>query len=85
MNTLDAFIVILRNSDVPVGVNRIGSNPLEHGFGKARLRCREIHTMKNFMSGLAAESLKLHGENPLQLVAVARRRTFVGVDCEPRT
>jgi hypothetical protein len=65
LNTLYAFIVILRNSDVPVRVNHIGSNPLEHGFGKARLHCREIHMMKNFMSGLAAEFLKLHGENGL--------------------
>jgi hypothetical protein len=41
--------------------------------------------MKNFMSGLASEFLKLHGENALQLVAVARQRMSVGVDCEPRT
>jgi hypothetical protein len=37
LNTLHALIVILRNSDVPVRLNRIGSNPLEHAFGKARL------------------------------------------------
>jgi hypothetical protein len=85
LNTLYSPIVIMQNSDIPVRLNRIGSNPLEHAFGKARLRCRGIHTMKNFMLGPAAEFLKLHGENALQLVAVARRRTSVGVDCEPRT
>jgi hypothetical protein len=46
LNRLHALIVILRNSDVPVRQNRIGSNPLEHPFGKARLRCRHIHRMK---------------------------------------
>jgi hypothetical protein len=84
LNILYALIVILRNSDVPVHLNRIGSNPLDHTFTKARLRCREIYTMKNFMSGLAAEFLKLHGENALPFIVVTRRRTSVGVDCEPR-
>jgi hypothetical protein len=41
--------------------------------------------MKNFMSGLVDEFLKLYGENDLQLVAVARWEKPVGVDCEPRT
>jgi hypothetical protein len=41
--------------------------------------------MKTFMSELAAELLKLHGENTLQPVAAAGRRTSVGMDCEPRT
>jgi hypothetical protein len=41
--------------------------------------------MKKFMSGLAVEFLKLHRENALQLVPVARRRTSDGVDCEPWT
>jgi hypothetical protein len=77
--------MILRNSDVPVHLNRIGSNPLEHTFGKTPVRCPDVHTMENFMSGLAAEFLKLHEENALQFVAVARRRTSVGVDCKPQT
>jgi hypothetical protein len=81
LDRLYALIVLLQDSDVPVRLNRIGSSRLEHAFGKARLRCRDIHTLKNFMFGLAAELLKLHGENALQLVAVARRRTSVGVDC----
>jgi hypothetical protein len=85
LNTLYALIVILRNLDAPACLNRIGSNPLEHAFGKARLRCRDIHTMKTFMSGLVAEFLKVHGENALELVAVARGRASVGVDCEPWT
>jgi hypothetical protein len=41
--------------------------------------------MENFMPELVAEFLKLHGDNTLQFVAVARRRTLVGVDCDLRT
>jgi hypothetical protein len=85
LNTLYSLIVILRNSDSPVRLNRIGSNPLEHAFGKTRLRCRDINTMRNFISGLATEFLKLQGGNVLHLVAVAKRRTSVGVDCDPWT
>jgi hypothetical protein len=83
LNTLYSLIVILRHSNVPVRLNRIGSNPLEHTFGQTRLRCRYINTMRNFISGLAAEFLKLQGGNVLHLVAVARRGTSVGVDCDP--
>jgi hypothetical protein len=85
VNTLSALIVILRNSDVAVLLNRIGSNPVEHAFGKARLYSQDIHTTKTFMSRLAAEFLKLHGGNGLQLVTVARERTLVGGNSEPRT
>jgi hypothetical protein len=62
LNAPYALIMILRNSDVPVPLNRIGGNPLGHAFGKVRLRCRDIHTMKNFMSGLTAKFLNLYGE-----------------------
>jgi hypothetical protein len=75
-------IVILQHSIVPVRLNRIGSNRLEHAFGKTRLRCRNINKTRNFISGLATEFLKPQGGNVLHLVAVARRRTSVGVDCD---
>jgi hypothetical protein len=39
--------------------------------------------VKNFISGLAAKFLKLQAGNVLHLVAVPRRRTSVGVDCDP--
>jgi hypothetical protein len=39
--------------------------------------------MRYFITGLAAEFWKLQGGNVLHLVAVARRRTSVGVDCDP--
>jgi hypothetical protein len=67
--------------DVPVRLIRIGSNPLEHAFGKTRLRCRDIHKMKNFIAWLATQFLKLQAGNVLRVVAVSRRRTSVGVYC----
>jgi hypothetical protein len=76
------LIVILRHSNVPVRLNCIGSNPLEQAFGKTRLRYRDINKMRNVISGLATEFLKLQRGNVLHLVAVARRRTSVGVDCD---
>jgi hypothetical protein len=42
LNILHSLIVILRHSNVPVRLNRIGSNLLEHSFGKTRSRCRDI-------------------------------------------
>jgi hypothetical protein len=38
LNILCSFIVIICNAPGPIRLNRIGSNPLEHLFGKTRLR-----------------------------------------------
>jgi hypothetical protein len=27
-------------------LNRLGSNPLEHAFGSARVRCHDVNTVK---------------------------------------
>jgi hypothetical protein len=60
----DAFnvlcsLIILRTSDGPIRLNRIGSNRLGRLFGKIRVRCREAKTMKRFVSALPEGSLKL--------------------------
>jgi hypothetical protein len=83
LNTLYSLIVILRTSPHPICLNRIGSNPLEHLFGKARLRCRDVNVMKRFLSGIAAEFVKSEVDHLLEIVKVKKRRTIVGLDCEP--
>jgi hypothetical protein len=48
LSTFYTLIVVLRNLSCPVYLNRLGSNPLEHLFGKARLRCRNWTSWKDF-------------------------------------
>jgi hypothetical protein len=83
LSTLYSLIVILQHSSVPAGLSGIGSNPLEHAFGKRQSCCRDIITTRNFISRLAAEFLKLQGGDVLHLAVVAGRRTSVGVESDP--
>jgi hypothetical protein len=78
-----SLIIILRTSDGPTRLNRIRSNPLEPLSGKTRVRCREVNTMKRFVSGLAEEFLKLQSRHFLELIALPKRKTSIRVDCEP--
>jgi hypothetical protein len=83
LNMLCSLIIVLRTSDDPIRLNRIGRNSFEHLFGKTRIRCREINTMKRFVSGLVEEFLKLQSSHFLELIAVPKKKTSIGIDCEP--
>jgi hypothetical protein len=72
------LVVIIRNAPGPIRLNRIGSNMLEHLFGKTRLRCRDVSTMKRFLSGLADHFLQLQSAHFLELIAAPKRKTSVG-------
>jgi hypothetical protein len=81
LNTLYSIIVIMWNSEGTIRLNGIGSNPLEHLFGRARMRCRDVNAMRT-LHGLSAEFSRLQGASVLQLIGTRRRRTSFGVDCE---
>jgi hypothetical protein len=82
LNTLYSIIVILRNSEATIRLNRIGNIPPEHLFGRARIRCRDVNALMTLMHGLSAEFSRLQGASVLQLIGTRRRRTAVGADCE---
>jgi hypothetical protein len=84
LNTFYTLIVGLRNSSCPVCLNRLGSNPLEHLFGKARLRCRK-NIMKRFLSAIGLDLLTAEADHFWGLIKVPKRRNVIGVDCETWT
>jgi hypothetical protein len=57
LSTFYTLIVVLRNSWCPICLNRLGSNPLEHLFGKARLKCRNVNIIKRFLSAIGLDLL----------------------------
>jgi predicted transposase YbfD/YdcC len=85
LSTLYGLIVILRDSSCPVSLNRVRSNPLEHLFGKKRLRCRDVNTSKRFLIFIGADFLKTRTDHLSELIRVSKRRNVVGLDCEPWT
>jgi hypothetical protein len=52
LDMLCSLIIILRTPDGPIHPSRIVSHPLEHVFGKTRLRPREASAMRRFVSEL---------------------------------
>jgi hypothetical protein len=81
LTMLRSLTVIIRNAPGPIRRNRFGSDPLEHLFGKAPLRCRNINTTKRFPSGLANHFLQLQSAHFLELIAVPKRKPSVSVNC----
>jgi hypothetical protein len=68
LNTLYRIIVILQNSEGTIRLNRIGSNPLEHLFGRARMWCRDVNAMRTLMHCLSTEFSRLQSVSVLQLI-----------------
>jgi hypothetical protein len=85
LSTFYTLIVVLRNSSCPVCLNRLGSNPVEHLFGKARLKCRNVNMTKGFLSAIGLDLLTAEIDHLLGLIKAPKRRNVIGVDCEPWT
>jgi hypothetical protein len=85
LSTFYTLIVVLRNSSCPVYLNRLGSNPLEHLFGKAKLRCCNVNIMKRFLSAIGLDLLTAETDDFLRLIKVPKRRNGIRVDYDSWT
>jgi hypothetical protein len=83
LNKLGSPMTVIRDSPTLIRLNRLGSNPLEHAFGKARIRCSDVNTMLRMMTGFTSKALSLRVIMFLQIVSAPRPRPSIGVDCEP--
>jgi hypothetical protein len=83
LNTFVSLITILRNSNRLFCLGRVGTTRLEHTFVKARMRCRDVNTMKKFIGAFTGDTLTHVIDLCLGLSTVARHRVSVGVDCPP--
>jgi hypothetical protein len=67
----------------PIWLNRLGSNLLEHTFGKARIRCFDVNTIRRMIRGFTSKALPLSVNMSLQIASAPPPRRSIGVDCEP--
>jgi hypothetical protein len=82
-NTFLALIVLILFLGYTFCLNRFGSNPLEHAFGHARIRCRDVNSMIRLIAALGGDYSKMAIESFLSIAATPNRRRSVGVVCEP--
>jgi hypothetical protein len=83
LNMLVSLMTVIRDSPKPIRLNRLGSNPLEHASGKARIRCSDVNAMRRIIRSFTSEALSLSVNTSLQIVSVPPSRRSIGVDCEP--
>jgi hypothetical protein len=83
LNTFHTLISLLRNSKIRICLNRVGSNPVEHLFGKGRIRCKDVHTMEKLAKAVVSDAFAQLARGFLELLSAPRRRVSVGLDCEP--
>jgi hypothetical protein len=55
LNTFHSLISLLRSSKTRICLNRVGCNPVEHLFGKGRIRCKDVHTMEKLAEAFVSE------------------------------
>jgi hypothetical protein len=83
LNTFVALVTHLQPSVVPICLNRLGSNPLGHAFGKARIRWRDVNSMRRMLGAMPTETMNSFAKSFLEILGSPCRRGSVGVDCEP--
>jgi hypothetical protein len=76
-----AFIDIMSNYDRPFCLNRIGSNPLEHPFGSACIKWRNVQRMGNLINAFASNLTSGAARHILDIATRPRRRCSVRVNC----
>jgi hypothetical protein len=76
-------MTVIRDSPTPIRLNRLGSNPLKHAFGKAVIRCSDVNTMCRMTRGLMTDALSLSVNTSLQIVSTPCQRRSIVVDFEP--
>jgi hypothetical protein len=83
LNTFMSLIILIDVSWYTFCLNRFGSNPLEHAFGHARIRCRDVNSMMRLIAGLSGDYSKIAIESFLSIAAAPNRRRSVGAVCKP--
>jgi hypothetical protein len=79
LNTFASFISIIRESPTPVNLGNLGSDPLEHFFGKARVRCRDVNTMVATLRAFADKAEERFSRQFLELLNMPRGRHAMGI------
>jgi hypothetical protein len=82
LNSLYCIIMTLRTLPTPLCLNKIGTNPLEHLFGRGRLRRRDVNVFQKFVTVLGSDFLSMTSNVIPDLVSIPRHRTVLGVNCE---
>ena len=76
-NTTKSIITMLfEHSDIDVSLNRIGSNPLEHLFGKLRLKSHFQNNIITALKNIAREQTMNMFEEMREMCATKRIRSF---------
>jgi hypothetical protein len=53
LNTLMSLISTISESPTAVSLSHLGSDHLEHAFGQARVRCRDVNTMEKILKAFS--------------------------------
>jgi hypothetical protein len=54
-----SLISIIRESPTAVFLSHLGSDPLEHAFGQAQVRYRDVNTMEKMLKGFSFNLQKI--------------------------
>jgi hypothetical protein len=61
----------------------LGSDPLEHAFGRGRIGCRVVNTIKEMINLFTAYAWNASIDKSLRRILDSRRRACIELECEP--
>jgi hypothetical protein len=77
-----SLILMIRESPTAVLLSHLGSDPLEHAFGQARARCRDVNTMEKMLKAFSFKLEKIPRCPFPDLLCAPQSRHSMGVICE---
>jgi hypothetical protein len=83
LNTFMSLISIIRESPTAVFLSHLGSDPLEHAFAQARVRCRDVITMEKMLKAFSFNLEKISRRPFLDVLCAPQGRHYMGAICEP--
>jgi hypothetical protein len=85
LNRFISLISTIRESSTAIFLSHLGSDPLEHAFGQARVRCRDVSPTENMLKAFSFNLEKISRRPFLDLLCAPQARHSMGIICEPRS
>jgi hypothetical protein len=83
LNTFMSLISIIRKSSTPISLGNLGTDPLEHSFGQARVRCRDVNRMNKMLMIFSPKAEQISTHPFLELLNMPRGRHAMVIVCDP--
>jgi hypothetical protein len=78
-----SLISTIRESSTPISLGNLGSDPLKHSFGHARVRYRDVKIMNKMLMAFSFKAEQISTRPFLEWLDMPRSRHAMAIVCDP--